>query len=116
MANAIKGEMDLQLGGQAITLRASYDTIVDVEKRLGLGLPQVALRLMDGELLHHQMAALICTCIPGKTMTDKQVGEAIVAAGYGAVQEKLIDFLTLALKREGGNDEDDEGNATAASG
>ena len=114
MANVIKGEQDVRLGDKIVTLRISYETVADMEDALGMGLAQAATKLMDGQLRHSDMAKIIHHAIPGKFLSEAQVGEAIVTAGYGRMQETLLDFLTAVFKRE--DRPDDEGNAEPASG
>ena len=49
-ANAVRGEVDLDLGGVTFTLRPSYDAVVACEDATGRSLTEMALAADDGSM------------------------------------------------------------------
>lgn len=99
VANALRGEAELQVGEAAFVLRPSFAALVAAEDELG---PLFALveRAADGRLGLGELAALFWHCVEGRpeTLTREAVGEAVVAQGLVAVTPALRVLLGQILQ------------------
>lgn len=80
-ANPLRGEAQLDLGGDSLRLRPSFTALVAAEAELG---PLFALceRAAAGQLTLAEMAALFWHCLsPPVAMTRDEFAEALVAGG-----------------------------------
>lgn len=84
MANEMKGEVEWKVGGQSYVLRYSFDTLVSLETKLGMGFPVIAQTLanpmkltlgMVREIVHFGLME------KQPKITLQEAGELIVAAG-----------------------------------
>ena len=98
-ANALRGEVELLVGGRALVLRPSFAALVAAEDELG---PLFALveRAADGRLALGELACLFWHCVkerPG-ALTREAVGEAVVAEGLAAATPALRVLLGQILQ------------------
>lgn len=98
MANPLRGEADLEIGGTAYLLRPSFTALVAAEEELG---PLFALveRAGAGQLRLAELAALFWHCLVRReNLTREAVGEAVVTQGLAACAAPLRTLLGQILK------------------
>lgn len=101
LANPLRGEASLTIGGSAHILRPSFTALVAAEEELG---PLFALveRAGEGRLRLSEMAALFWHCLePHRSIAREAVGEAVVAQGLAACAAPLRVLLGQILKGSG---------------
>lgn len=98
IANPLRGEASLTIGGVEHVLRPTFAALVAAENELG---PLCALveRAGAGELRLGEIACLFWHCLDRREPSDREaVGEAIVAAGLAACAVPLRAVLSQILK------------------
>ncbi|WP_067112900.1 gene transfer agent family protein [Sphingopyxis granuli] len=99
VANPLRGEAVLRIGGTAHVLRPSFGALVAAEAELG---PLFALveRAADGRLALGELAGLFWHCLRDRPaeLTREAVGEALVAQGLAAVTPALRMLLGQILQ------------------
>ena len=96
MANSVRGEASLTVGGEAILLRPSFAALVAAEEELG---PLFALveRAAGGRLTLAETAALFWHCAGGAA-SRPAIGEAIAEQGLAKATPVLKVLLTQILQ------------------
>ncbi|MEA3040934.1 MAG: hypothetical protein QOC65_423 [Sphingomonadales bacterium] len=98
-ANPARGEAALQVGGETLTLRPSFEALVAAEEELG---PLFALveRAAGGGLKLSEMAALFWHCAAQRPegLTRQRVGAAIAERGLARTTPILKVLLTQILQ------------------
>ncbi|MGV7122244.1 gene transfer agent family protein [Sphingopyxis sp. 550A] len=99
VANALRGEAELRVGGVLHVLRPSFAALVAAESELG---PLFALveRAADGRLGLGELATLFWHCVRDRPemLTREAVGEAVVAGGLAAATPALRVLLGQILQ------------------
>jgi hypothetical protein len=95
MANAVRGEAELRLGGQVLLLRPSFAALVAAEVELG---PLFALceRAAAGQLRLAEMVALLWHCLAAPMPRD-DFAEALVTGGLANASPALRVLLGQIL-------------------
>ncbi len=96
IANPLRGEAELRLGGKALLLRPSFTALVAAEAELG---PLFALceRAAAGQLSLAEMVGLMWHCLAAPVMTRDEFAEAVVAAGLANASPALRVLLGQIL-------------------
>ena len=98
-ANPARGEAEILVGGERLTLRPSFAALVAAEEELG---PLFALveRAAAGGLKLAEIAGLFWHCIaaPPEGLTRERVGEAIAEGGLANATPPLKVLLTQILQ------------------
>jgi hypothetical protein len=99
VANPVRGEASLLVGGEAIVLRPSFEALVAAEEELG---PLFALveRAADGGLRVAEMAALFWHCaqhLPARPERER-IGAAIAESGLAGITPVLKALLAQILQ------------------
>ena len=98
LANSVRGEGSLRVGGEALVLRPSFAALVAAEGELG---PLFALveRAAEGRLGIGEMVGLFWHCRRDapEGVTRERLGEAVVEAGLAAVTPVLRGLLRQIL-------------------
>jgi hypothetical protein len=98
-ANPVRGEAELLVGGEALTLRPSFEALVAAEEELG---PLFALveRAASGGLRVAEIAALFWHCVDRRPerLNREAVGAAIVERGLAGVTPALKLLLGQILQ------------------
>lgn len=97
IANTVRGEAEIVVGGARLRLRPSFAALVAAEAELG---PLFALveRAAAGALSLGEMAALFWHCLdPRPAMDRAEFSEALVAGGVAAATPALKQLLTQIL-------------------
>ena len=103
VANGLRGEAELRVGGRLLVLRPSFAALVAAESELG---PLFALveRAADGRLALGELATLFWHCVKDRPdmltreAVGEAVGEAVVAQGLAAVSPALRALLGQILQ------------------
>lgn len=98
-ANALRGEAELRIAGEAYRLRPSFAALVAAESELG-PLFALAERGAEGQLALKEIAVLFWHCIADRpaALTVDAVGEAVAAAGLVAATPPLRQLLLQILQ------------------
>ena len=82
VANAVRGEAELCVGGERLVLRPSFAALVAAEGELGSVFALVE-RAAEGRLLLGEVATLFWHCVHGRTamLTRERIGEAVAELG-----------------------------------
>lgn len=99
IANSMRGEASIQVGGEALLLRPSFAALVAAEAELG---PLFALveRAAEGRLTLAEMASLFFHCADGRPegCTRERIGQAIAETGLAKATPALKALLTQILQ------------------
>jgi len=99
IANAVRGEASLRVGGAELVLRPTFGALVAAETELG---PLFALveRAAAGGLNLNEMVGLFWHCVSMRPegLTREMLGEAIVAQGLSSVTPILRVLLGQILR------------------
>lgn len=101
-ANPARGEAELLVAGERVTLRPSFAALVAAEGELGplFGLVE---RAAEGRLALAEMTALFWHCLHGRpeSLTREALGEAIVELGLARAAPVLRIVLGQILQGRG---------------
>lgn len=99
MANAVRGEASLRVGGAEIVLRPTFTALVAAEAELG-PLFSLVERAAEGRLSLSETAALFWHCAVARPegLTREMLGEAVVAQGLAGVTPVLRVVLGQILR------------------
>ena len=121
MANTKRGEVEVELNGEPITLRPDFNALCEIEGRSGLTISELGARALTGRLGLFHVALIIWAghrAVVGieKSPSLQEIGGWVVEAGYSSflvaddsgteTAVGLTKFLEYALGWTG--DEDDE--------
>ena len=114
MANPLRGELQVKLGGKTYDSRLTVDGCMQIEAACGVSLVKLANVLSEGELSLSDLANIITPALRGGgndvdvSAVAKIIYQAGVAEGMRVAAELLVNVLTA-----GSNDDDEsaEGNA-----
>lgn len=108
MANKLRGEVKIDLGGVEHTARLTIDSIIRLEEKEGESLIKMASRLADADMTTAKIVSILHLALRGGTGKDlsesevkKMVWEAGLASGMKAVGEVLSASLTPESFSEG---------------
>lgn len=107
MANPHRGEVSVMLGGVAVTLRPSFEAIIEIEESVGL-LPVLAAQSVEMRLTAKQILGVFQA--GAKAAGGSVSPSAIPDDGLSAANLAAFKFLHAALT--GGSDEPGEAPAT----
>ena len=98
-ANPARGESALDVGGQSMTVRPSFQALVAAEQDVG---PLFALveKAAEGKLTLADTVALVWHCIVDKPdeLTKERLGELVAEAGIAALTPLVRKLLGQILK------------------
>ncbi len=109
--NKQRGDVAVTLDGRECVLRPTFDALVEIEERLGIGLVPLAKRFVAGEFGIREVSVILAAGLRGAGQkVPEDLGNKIVKAGVLSFTQALVQLLTNALQG------DSEGNAEAATG
>lgn len=105
MVNRLRGEVALELGGEALALRPTFAAIMEIEDRLG-GIVPLASRAAAGDFGLREVTVIVWACLNGaddRKRSLDEVGERIMAAGLASVTPAVSALLTGILRGHDGD-------------
>jgi hypothetical protein len=111
MVNPHRAEAELKLAGETYKAKMSLDSIIRVEKKMGMSILKVAQNLSQGNLTTEQIIGILTVAIRsgGKDVTDKEVKQIVEDAGLIASLSACEKSLVAALgDATSGNEEEAE--------
>lgn len=99
MANPLRNEVDIEIGGKVRTMRGSFSAITGIERDIGRSMLSILAR---GDLSVTDIALIIQHGLKGAedtTMTLGEIGDAILEKGYASevVYGPVMKFLEGAM-------------------
>ncbi len=99
MANSVRGEVLLEMAGRHFTLKPTFESIIDIESRLG-GVVALAMRASKGEYGLKDITTVIW-CTLNHLGSDKpsyeNIGQMILDTGLVPASNAMKDILTSVL-------------------
>ena len=98
-ANPARGEATLQVGGEALVLRPSFEALVAAEGELG-SLFALVERAADGRLMLSELATLFWHCVRERPeeLSRERVGAAVAELGLARTAPVMKLLLTQILQ------------------
>ena len=99
MANSVRGEVHLELAGRQFTLKPSFESIIEIESRLG-GVVALALRASKGDYGLKDITTVIwCTLsyLGADKPSYENIGQMVLEAGLVPASHAMKDILTAIL-------------------
>jgi hypothetical protein len=98
-ANPHRGEASLEVGGETLVLRPSFNALVTAEEELG-SLFELVERAAQGALKLHEIAALFDHLSRARPqgITRERIGEAVVEKGLAGIAPVLRTVLSQVLQ------------------
>lgn len=95
MANNFRGELDFEVGGVKYILRPSFQGLLEIEEKSGLGLMELVNQIGNGKLSTRQAVAIVYGGIIGSggKVDFDALGEACVEHGMLQVSTTAAMFL-----------------------
>ncbi|MGE0270297.1 MAG: gene transfer agent family protein [Alphaproteobacteria bacterium] len=110
--NKYRGEVSIDLGGREYILRPTFEVLVEIEERLGIGLLAIARKFMNREYGIRDVSIIIAAGIKGGGQKiPENLGEVLATTGVLPFHEKLEKFIAGSLSGES-----EQGNAGASTG
>jgi len=100
MANKLKGEIDITLGGKKYVLRPTFEGLVELEEKAGAGLSQILYRFSNKDWSMKHVAAAIYGGLfhyGEKAPSFEEVGKAIVADGVTSFLAPSVRLLSKSI-------------------
>jgi len=108
MTNPLKGEIEIELGGQTYKCRLTIDAIVSIEQAVGSGIIKLATRMSEGDISISDAISILTPALRGggNDYTEKDVKKIIQDAGITKSIQVVANLLTQTLVA--GMEEEDE--------
>ncbi len=99
MANKSRGEVDLKIGNEMITLRPTYQAQQHIEDALDERMLPLANRIANGDLGMKDVVVIVrCSIVKnGREWTDDEIGDVVAQAGLENVVLSIIEFVQNAV-------------------
>ena len=83
MTNPLKGEVEIELGGETYKARLTIDAIVGIEQAVGTGIIKLATKMSEGDISIVDMMAVLTPALRGggNDLQPKDVSKIIQNAG-----------------------------------
>jgi len=93
--NPLKNEKIVDVGGEKILLRPTFENCANLEQALGFGLPMLAYNLAQKKLPNMtDLAKVVYFCQAEKKLTLEQVWELVLKDGM-AVATQVLEFVAI---------------------
>ena len=108
MTNPLKGEIEVELGGQTYKARLTIDAIVSIEQAVGCGIIKLATKMSEGDISISDMMAVLLPALRGggNDLQQKDISKLIQNAGIVSATTVVADLLTKVLTVDSGEDEE----------
>jgi len=111
MANPLKAQVDITLGGTDYKARLTIDAIIQIEEKVGCGIIKLATRMGDADI---RMADLLSVLTPalrggGNNIQEKEVKKIVSEVGIVATAQAVAELLAASLQppKEEGDEEEE---------
>lgn len=100
MANKIRGEVEIKLGGESVILRPAFHGLAELEDRAGKGLLGIAVDLSKQNLGIKTIVAIIFGGMvgAGSKRSFEEIAELVVKEGAFNYIRPCMEFLNLAVQ------------------
>lgn len=109
MANRLKGDIDIELGGKKYLLRPTFEGLLEIEDKAGVGLSQILHRFINKDWSMKHVAAVIYGGLlhyGEKAPSFEEVGKKIVADGVKSFLTPSVILLSKSISPD--KEEEDE--------
>lgn len=97
MANEVRGEVEIKLGGKRYSLRPTYEALAEIENLTDAGLIKLAGRFQEGDIRIKDVVAIIWAGMGDDAPAIDEVGRLVVAQGLADLTAVAGIFLAAAL-------------------
>ena len=102
MANPLKAQVDINLGGTDYTARLTIDSIIKIEEKVGCGILKLATRMGEADI---RMVDLISVLTPalrggGNDISEKDVKKIVSDSGIINTTKVVAELLAQSLQVE----------------
>ena len=118
MANRLKGEVAVEVGGRTVVFRLGINELIDLQEALGLkDDDERFLASLDNlrSLRKLRAAVKVAVSTEQPDITDKQAGDIVTELGFARVGEIIAEALYLAMPDKSQAPQGAKGKAGAAS-
>lgn len=102
MSNPLLGELEIKIGDDDFTLRPTFEGLIEIERRAGLSISQLANQIMMGITGITSVTSIIFGGVFGFTegkpnITFNKLGEKVMVHGYANLLADCGQFLAAAI-------------------
>ena len=110
MPNKMRGEVTVELFGKTMTMRPTFQSMAEIEGRLGIGCLPLMRMIANEEfgLIHIVVVLTAGLKAMGFPVTEKKVGKAVLEEGFVNYAKPVADFLAIALGAHLERDDDED--------
>lgn len=100
MSKTTKPDTKIELGGKTYAMRATFEVLCAIEKRLGIGVNRLPQRFVDERFGLREMTAVVHSAIDTGAKgvpSYESVGKLLVADGVISYLDVVAQYLAVAL-------------------
>tara|TARA_R100001086_G_C11799179_1_gene248388 strand:+ start:602 stop:940 length:339 start_codon:yes stop_codon:yes gene_type:complete len=99
MANAIRGELDIELNGSKYKTKLSLNSLMVLERELGRSLIKVTQDLQTGDLPLVDIILILSTALKGggQEISDTELKQLVWQAGYVSALGEVAKIITNSI-------------------
>ena len=99
MANAIRGELDIELNGSKYKTKLSLNSLIVLERELGRSLIKVTQDLQTGDLPLVEIILILKTALKGggAEISEMELKKLICCAGNGSALGEVAKIITNSI-------------------
>ena len=100
MPNDSKGEVEIKLGAEMVTLRPSFESMAEIENRSGFGIQGLAIKIMEQNVSTAIIAAVVYGGLIGAENTKysfDDVKKLVFKTGYAKLLGPVMQFMANAM-------------------
>ncbi len=115
MTNPLKGEIEIDLGGQTYKCRLTIDAIIKIEESCNCGIIKLAQKMSEGDIRMSDILAVLHPALRGggNDFDLRKVTKLVQDAGIVNATSVVATLIAQSLTDE--SQETEEGNATKKS-
>jgi hypothetical protein len=99
MTNPLKGEIEIELGGETYKTRLTIDSIIQIEDAVGCGIIKLAQNMGEADIRMKDIIAVLLPAIRGggKDVQENDVKKIVQNAGLVPSTKAVAEILTGSL-------------------
>ena len=111
MTNPLRGEIQLEIGGEEYKARLTVNAIMQIETAVGCGILKLAQRMSENDVRVNDIVAVLTPALRGggKNIQSKDVQNIIAQVGIIEATSAVAQLLTAAISPDDDSEEDSEG-------